>query len=175
MRLRTRIHARAGRPLALLALLLPAAALLACAPAAEEMMEPAATTAGVEEAFTTFVEAWESEDVEAVLATFTADAVVFDPVPPGKFSGAEAIRGLVTNTFEMQEQISIPVSEVEVSTHGPVAWSSARYTYESRMEGEMMAEDGYVSMVWVLQDDGSYRATLFHASPIPVEEMEAAS
>jgi uncharacterized protein (TIGR02246 family) len=179
MKTRIRIPARFVRRLACLMVLPLTVAWLACAPAAETgedaAMEPMATAAGVEAAFQAFVDVWEAEDVEAVLATFTADAVVFDPVPPGKFSGSEGIRGLVTSTFESQDGISIPVSEVEVRTHGPVAWSTARYTYQADMGGETIADEGYVSMVWVLQDDGSYRATLFHASPLPVEPMAGAS
>ncbi len=183
MKTSSRIATRLGRRLSCLIALCCAVAWLACAPAAEEggepaadeATEPAATVAGVEAAFQAFVEAWEAEDVEAVAGTFTADAVMFDPVPPVKFSGSEEIRALASGAFESADRISIPVSEVEVETHGPVAWSTARYTYESQADGETTADEGYVSMVWVLQEDGSYKATLFHASHLPEEPPAGAS
>lgn len=150
-------------------------AALACAPApdaggeagAQETAAPMATAAGVEAAFRAFTAAWEAENLEAVVATFTSDAVMIDPVPPGKFTGTEAIRTLVSGAFEAQEQISIPLSELVIGTRGPVGWGSAGYVYHATSDGETVAEEGNFSMVWVLQDDGSYRATLFHASPLP--------
>lgn len=180
---RFRLSAGFSRRLGFLIALPTTLVWLACAPAADDggqaaadqAAEPMATAAGVEAAFRSFVDAWEAQDVEAVVNTFTADAVMFDPVPPGKFSGPSEIRGVASGAFESADRISIPVSEVEVRTHGPVAWSTARYTYESEADGETTAEEGYVSMVWVLQDDGSYEATLFHASPLPEEEPAAGS
>lgn len=180
MTTRTPIPPRNARRLAP-ALALPLAiASLACAPAADggadaaaddtstvEAMEPMATSAGVESAFQAFIDVWEAGDVEGVVSTFTADGVAFDPVPPGKFSGTEGIRALATGTFEAQDDITIPYTEFEARTHGDVAWSIARYTYRATMDGQSIADEGYVSMVWVLQDDGSYRATLFHASELP--------
>lgn len=178
---RFRLSAGFSRRLGFLIALPTTLVWLACAPAANDGREAAAddaaklmaTAAGVEAAFQAFVEAWEAQDVEAVVTSFTADAVMFDPVPPGKFSGSAEIRALVSGAFESADEISIPVSELEVGTHGPVAWSTAGYTYASEAAGETTSEEGYVSMVWVLQDDGSYKATLFHASPLPEEEPAA--
>lgn len=169
------------------ALALPLAiASLACAPAADggadadgtaaaDAMEPMATAAGVESAFQAFIDVWEAEDVEGVVTAFTADGVAFDPVPPGKFSGTEGIRALATGTFETQDDITIPVTELEIRTHGDVAWSTARFTYQATMDGQSIADEGYVSMVWLLQDDGSYKAALFHASPLPTDPMAEGS
>lgn len=141
-----------------------------------EPAEPAATAEGIEAAFEAFIDAWETENLEAARATFTADAVAFDPVPPFKFSGTEGIRAWTSGAFEQLDSISIATSEMTVRTHGPVAWSTARYTFEATpTEGEAISDEGYLSMVWVLQDDGSYRATLFHASNITEEGMEGAS
>lgn len=175
MKTRIRIPTRFSRRLATAIGLACAVSWLACAPAAEDEGEagardaarPMATAEGVEAAFRAFTAAWEAEDLEAVVGTFTPDAVAFDPVPPGKFAGSEGIRALASGAFESADAISIPLSEVEVGTHGSVGWSTARFTYESEAAGETTSDDGYVSMVWVLQDDGSYRATLFHASELP--------
>ncbi len=141
---------------------------------ARDVAEPLATAAGVEAAFRAFVAAWEAEDVEAVVGSFTADGVAFDPVPPGKFAGSAGIRALASGTFESLDRISIPVTEIEIDTWGRVAWLTARYVFQSEEVGETTADEGYVSMVWMLQDDGSYRATLFHASPLPAEPAPSA-
>lgn len=162
----------AGRRLATAIGLSCAVAWLGCAPAADagaEQTAPQATAAGVEAALQAFIDGWEAQDLETVLGTFTADAVAFDAVPPVKFTGTEGIRAWVSGAFDMFDTISIPLSEVEIDTHGQVGWSSARYTFEAEGGGETTGDEGYVSMVWVLQDDGSYRATLFHASNLPEE------
>lgn len=169
--------ARLSRPPASAIALMCAVAWAACAPAAEtdqqmESAEPAAIAEGVEAAFETFIDAWEAEDADAALATFTADAIAFDPVPPVKFAGTGGIRSWISGAFETLDGISITTSEMTVQTHGPVAWSTARYVFEATpAEGEPISDEGYLSMVWLLQDDGSYKATLFHASNIPEEPM----
>lgn len=144
----------------------------ACVPATDEApatAEPVAAAAEVEAALGAFVDAWAAEDAEAVIGTFTADAVAFDPVPPFKFAGTEGIRAWVSGAFEQLDGISIPLSEVEVDTEGRVAWSTARYTFQAESPEGPVSDEGYVSMVWVLQDDGAYRATLFHASNVEEE------
>jgi hypothetical protein len=52
-----------------------------------------------------------------------------------------------------------------------VAWLTARYVFEGRQpDGEMLRDEGYLSMVWVRESEGEYRATVFHASNLPEEE-----
>ena len=177
---------------ALLAGLVAVAALCAaCAPAAEEeaAVESPSTEAAetapereaavaeeVEAAVDEYVSAWEREDVEGVAGWFTADGVAFDPVPPGKFEGSEGIRDLVTGTFRDLDEIDITLSERSVRTDGPFAWFHARYVFAARPAeagAEPIRDEGYVSMVWVRQEDGSYETPLFHASPMPREEPPA--
>ena len=149
-------------------------AVLACAPAppAEETEEVAVVTAKVEAAFEAFLEAWEEEDLETAVNAFTPDAVVYDPVPPGKFEGADEIRSWTSGAFESLEQISITISELRVQGAGSVAWLTARYLFEARAEGEPTGDEGHLSMIWVRQPDGSYKASLFHASALPEGESE---
>lgn len=112
-------------------------------------------------------EAWEREDVETAAGAFTSDAVVFDPVPPGRFGTAEEIRGWISNSFDSLEQISISTSELRVLTSGPVAWATARYLFEAQQGGKPLRAEGYLSTVWLLQTDGSHKLSVFHASHLP--------
>lgn len=146
-----------------------AIAFTACArEAPPEEPVAAIAAADVEAAFEAFRGAWEREDLEAVLAAFTPDAVAFDPVPPGRFEGAEGIREWVGGTFSALDAITITTSDVRVSSAGPVAWLTARFVFEGRPpEGEALRDEGNVSMLWVRSPDGTYRSPLFHASPDP--------
>jgi uncharacterized protein (TIGR02246 family) len=121
----------------------------------------------VEAAFKRFEEAWEREDLEAAAGAFAPDAVVFDPVPPGRFEGAEGIRAWISGSFDSLEQISISMSQLRIQTAGPAAWATARYVFEARQEGKPLRVEGDVTMVWVRETDGSHKLSVFHASHLP--------
>jgi ketosteroid isomerase-like protein len=136
-----------------------------CAPPLAQ--EPIASAAEVEAAFAAFTAAWEQEDLEAAVGVFAPDAIVFDPVPPGKFDGIEEIRGWTSGSFDALEQISITVEDLQIQTAGPVAWVTAQYRFDALQNGEPSGDEGNLSMVWVRQPEGVYKATLFHASRLP--------
>lgn len=121
----------------------------------------------VEVAFKNFEEAWEREDVESALAAFTPDAVVFDPVPPGRFEKTEGIRAWISGSFETLELISISTSQFHVQTMGPVAWVTGHYKFEAQQGGNPVRIEGDMTMVWVRQPDGSQKLSVFHASHLP--------
>jgi len=126
-----------------------------------------ASAAEVEAAFKRFEEAWEREDIDAAANAFTPDAVVFDPVPPGRFEGAEGIRKWISGSFDSLEQISIGASQFRVQSAGQVAWVTAHYTFEAQQAGKPLRVEGDLTMVWVRQTDGSHRLSVFHASHLP--------
>jgi uncharacterized protein (TIGR02246 family) len=139
---------------------------LACAPAPAPTGGDASAS-GVEAAFKALIEAWEREDLEAAAAVFTPDAVVFDPVPPGRFEGVNGIRGWISDSFEALEHISIKSSQFRVQTKGPVAWATGHYVFEAQQNEKPVRFEGDVTMVWVRQTDGSHKLSVFHASHLP--------
>jgi len=139
---------------------------VACAPASPPRGGVAAA-AEVEAALKRFEEAWEREDLESAAGVFTPDAVVFDPVPPGRFERAEGIRTWISDSFDSLAQISISLSQLRVQTAGPVAWVTAHFVFEAQQSGKPLRAEGYVSMIWVLQTDGSHKLSVFHASHLP--------
>jgi ketosteroid isomerase-like protein len=126
-----------------------------------------ASAAQVEAEANRLVEAWEKEDLEAAVSGFTADAVVIDPVPPGIFERAEGVRTWVSGSFEALEQIDIDLSQLRIQTSGPVAWLTAHFVFAAQQAGKPFRVEGYVSMVWVVQPDGAYKISVFHASHLP--------
>ncbi len=139
---------------------------MACAPAPPSRAG-VISVAEVEAALKKFEEAWEHEDVQTAASAFTADALVFDPVPPGKFEKAEAIRAWISDSFDHLDRISINISQLHVQIAGPVAWLTGHYVFEAQQEEKPFRAEGYMSMVWVLQTDNSLKASVFHASHIP--------
>lgn len=144
------------------------AALAGCAP--EAPAEPEGSEAEVRASFDDLISAFEAQDVGAVLQLFTADAVAIDPpAPPGKFEGTEGIRAWAGGAFEAFDRIDIETQDVRVRTEGSVAWLTADYRFEARAEAmpEPYVAEGYVTTLWVRDEDGTYRSPLFHASPFP--------
>ncbi len=128
---------------------------------------PEASPADVEATLQRFVAAWEAEDLNAALAFFRPGAIVLDPAPPGKFQGTEAIRGWISDFLDRFDGISIELSETHMVARGRVVWQSSRYRIDAEEAGAPARLEGYVSMVWLLMEDGSYQIGLFHASPLP--------
>ncbi len=48
-----------------------------------------------------FLEAWNTQDVESVVATYTPDLVYLDPNTRGEVQGSEAMRRYLTKLFEV--------------------------------------------------------------------------
>ena len=59
------------------------------------------------------------------------------------------------------------LSEVRVATAGPVGWTTSRYRFVAREEGEERVAEGNLTVIFVKQADDSYLAALFHASRLP--------
>ena len=147
-------------------------ALLACVvgvagAAAHSPPDKEPSAAEVEAALQKVAEAWEKEDLEAAVAAFTPDAIVFDPVPPGVFERTEGIRAWTSGSFEALDQISIDLSRVRVQTSGEVAWATAHFVFAAQQAGKPLRAEGYLSTVWVRQPDGSLKLSVFHASHLP--------
>ena len=142
------------------------AACLACA-GALAAHGPMASAAAVEVALKKVEEAWEKEDLETAVNVFTADAIAFDPVPPGVFEKTEGIRTWISGSFAALDQIAIDLSQLRVHADGPVAWATAHFVFAGQQAGKPFREEGYVSTVWVLQNDGSLKMSVFHASHLP--------
>jgi ketosteroid isomerase-like protein len=146
---------------AIAAVIAPAISIAANPPA------PVASKAEVEKVFGKFVQAWNQKDLNAVMASFMADAVAFDPSGPGRFENTEGIRAWAADTFKTVEGLAIELRDLRVHTAGSVAWLTASYVFKGKVQGNPMSEPGNVSMVWVKQGDGTYKSPVFHASPIP--------
>ena len=151
-----------GMGAALLILLIGAA----CAPPPPPG-EGEVSAADAEASFKAFAQAWEQENVDAATAAFAPDAVVFDPVPPGRFEGAAGIRSWISGSFEALDHISIRSSQFRVQTRGPVAWGTTHFLFEAERGGQPVRFEGDLTLVWVRQVDGSLRLSVFHASHLP--------
>lgn len=117
------------------------------------------------------VETWEREDLDAAVAIFSAEAVVYDPGwPPGKFEGPEEIRNWTAGHFESFDEIDLILSERTVRSIGRVAWFQAEYALAVRTaepDAEPTRGEGFLSILWVKQADGTYKSPLFHAIARP--------
>jgi len=118
-------------------------------------------------AYKSFENAWEKEDVAAAIALFDADAVVFDPVPPGRFEGTDAIRGWIAGSFEALDDISIETSRMRLQVVGPAAWITAHYVFTATQGGKPARFEGDMTMNMLRDDKDTWRLLVFHASHLP--------
>lgn len=129
--------------------------------------QPSAVKVMVDE----LVEAWEQEDLDAAVDMFSADAVLYDPAwPPGKFEGPEEIRNWTAGHFESFDEIDLILSERTVRSIGRVAWFQAEYVLAVRSaepDAEPTRGEGFLSILWVKLEDGTYKSPLFHAIARP--------
>ena len=114
-----------------------------------------------------FEEAWEKEDLEAAVALFEPTAVVFDPVPPGRFQHIEAIRGWIAGSFEALDDIAIETSNLRLHAAGPAAWLTAHYVFTATQGGQPARYEGDLTMNLLLVDDRGWKILVFHASHVP--------
>lgn len=144
-------------------------AALACA-ACERAREPHPDVKSVPEVMATykaFEDAWEKEDVAAAMALFEPKAVVFDPVPPGRFVGTEAIEGWVAGSFEALDGISIETSDMRMHVVGPAAWITARYVFSATQGGAAVRFEGDFTMNMLRLENDEWKVKVFHASHLP--------
>ena len=134
--------------------------------------ERLARAVDVEASLQEFMNTWERGDVEPVVASFTPDAVIYDPTPPGEVRGTDAIRSWVVDFLEANDQIAIGLSDVRVSTDGSVGWTTCRFRFTAHTDGEERVSEGNLTVIFVMQPDESYRVALFHASRL-LESPEA--
>src|SRR5438046_989840 len=85
-------------------------------------LAPVVTVAAVEAALGKFVHAFAQRDVEAAVACFTPDAIVFDPWPPGHFENTAGVRTLFTTALGLMEKPSFTVGNAVTRVSGAVAW-----------------------------------------------------
>lgn len=142
---------------------------LACA-GCEQPHEPHPDVKSVPQvmaAYQSFEAAWEKEDLEAAAGLFLPKAVVFDPVPPGRFEETEAIRGWVSNSFAALDDISIDTSNIRMHVAGPAAWLTAHYVFTATVDGKPARFEGDMTMNWLRVENDAWKIAVFHASHMP--------
>jgi len=137
-------------------------ALVGCAPQSPEA--PTASSEAVGVAFQNWINGWTGRELEVVVAPFTENSVIYDPY--GDFVGSAGARDWAEGTFAAMNDITIAIRDASVNVVGPAAWVTGSYDWTATLEGETesFTDTGKLSMLWVLQEDGSYASPVFHAS-----------
>ena len=125
---------------------------------------PVVTVAEVEAAVEKFVRAFEKRDVEAVVACFTPDAIVFDPWPPGHFENTAGVRTLFNTALGQMEKPSFTIGNAVTRVSGAIGWLTAQIAVGAEIDAKRDFAKAYLSMVWVKQPDGACRISVFHAT-----------
>ena len=123
------------------------------------------SVAQVRDCFEKLIKATMEKDLEGFMINFTVDATVFDPAfPPGKFYGYDEIRSWKIRMFADLTDISIAITNEQTRDAGDVIWLTCEYVFKAIIAEEARRGDGFLSLIWTLQPDNTYKIELFHAS-----------
>ena len=157
--------------LVVLLLLLP---LTACEPPQDVEKEIAALV----EMDSRFAEAFQSEDLEAIMATYwnSPDLVIYWPVTM-EVRGYDNVREHIQQFFEENEMRSFEFVDPQhkVSQNVAVGWGKWKIAYQPPEAPEIESEGRYTVMY--VKQEGEWVMAVDHASmpipPLPTEGMEA--
>jgi ketosteroid isomerase-like protein len=150
-------HRSTGR---LLATVLVAGAMAACAPAEPADMS-AEAAAAIRQADSAFEAAARSGDTDAAMAMHADNAMVFPPGQP-MVSGSAAVRALWTEMTAMPGfSISWQVSGTSAAASGDLgySWGTAQLTMSGPDGMPMSSQEKYVT-IWRKQADGTWKVVV---------------
>ena len=131
------------------------------------------TVADVKAGVERWVRAVEGRDVEAAVACFTPDTVIFDPWPPGRFENSAGARALFNTAMGQMEKPTFTITNPVIRVSGAVGWLTADMVVKAEIATKPGKAKVHLSMVWLKEADGACRMSIFHATVYEAEGIAA--
>lgn len=118
-------------------------------------------------------EAWNKMDVDAIIACYTADAIVADTdVPPFHWQNHAGIRQWLLDSFKSFKSAHVTQDMRQTRILGNIAISNSHFAFQMvTPDGKSALNQGWVTEVVKITPSGPKLAA-FHASPIPKTALE---
>ena len=114
------------------------------------------------------VAAWEQKSLDHLRELYSGEAVVFNIVPPARFSDFKTFENTLQQYFAQMKELSILTSNIQIEVHGGVAWITSQYLMAYHQNGQFVRQNGRWTEIYCL-DDTDWKLTHLHSSPDPLE------
>ena len=115
------------------------------------------------------VKAWEQKSLDHLRALYSGDAVVFNVLPPPRFSDFKTFENTLQQYFSQISDLSILTSNIQIEVHGCVSWITSQYLMAYQQNGQLVRQNGRWTEIY-RQVDNEWKLTHLHSSPDPREQ-----
>lgn len=115
------------------------------------------------------VKAWEQKNLDRLRDLYSGDAVVFNIIPPARFSDFKTFENTLQQYFAKMKELSILTSNIQIEVHGDVAWITSQYLMAYHQNGHLVRQNGRWTEIYCL-DEADWKLTHLHSSPDPLDQ-----
>ncbi len=115
------------------------------------------------------VKAWEQKNLDHLRDLYSGDAVVFNIIPPARFSDFKTFENTLQQYFAQMKELSILTSNIQIEVHGDVAWITSQYLMAYHQNGQLVRQNGRWTEIYY-QDEADWKLTHLHSSTDPLEQ-----
>ena len=119
------------------------------------------------------VQAWEQQDLSGLRSLYAEHAIVFNTVPPPRFSDFKTFENTLQQYFGKLADLTFFTSNIQIEVKEEVAWITSQYLLAHQSNGQLLRENGRWTEIYQ-KENGNWRLAHLHSSPDPVESSMAA-
>ncbi len=119
------------------------------------------------------VKAWEQKDLAGLRDIYAEHAVVFNTVPPPRFSDFKTFENTLQQYFGKLAELTFFTSNIQIEVKDDVAWITSQYLLAHQTNGQLLRENGRWTEIYQ-KENGNWQLTHLHSSPDPLRSSMAA-
>lgn len=114
------------------------------------------------------VKAWEQKSLEHLRNLYSEDAIIFNTVPPPRFSDFKTFENTLNRYFTQIQEVALFTSNIQIEVRGEVAWITSQYLLAYQLNDELVRENGRWTEIYHQVND-HWELTHLHSSPDPLQ------
>ena len=118
----------------------------------------------------THVRAWEQKSFDHFRHLYSHEAVIFNIVPPPRFSDFKSFENTLQQYFAQIKEVSVLTSNIQIEVEGDVAWITSQYLMAYHQNGQLFRQNGRWTEVYRQDEQGEWKLMHLHSSPDPLEQ-----
>jgi ketosteroid isomerase-like protein len=112
------------------------------------------------------VSGWQQKDMLTLRGVYAEQAVVFEKVPPPRFSDFKTFENTLHQYFSRVHDITLLTDNIQIEFSGDVGWITSQYLMAYQAKGRLQRETGRWTEIYQ-RENGEWKLTHFHSSPDP--------
>lgn len=112
------------------------------------------------------VKAWEQKNLEGLRQLFSDNAIIFNIVPPPRFSDFKTFENTAHHYFNQLSDLTFFTSNIQIEVRGEVAWITSLYLMAYQDRGLMQRHSGRWTEIYQ-RENGDWKLSHLHSSPDP--------